>query len=53
MTLINFRYELPQPSANQKTDISAWNECIRNSMAQLEHQATRLAFFVALKSENE
>jgi len=36
------RYELPQPSANQKTDISAWNECIRNAMAQLEHQATRI-----------
>eukprot|EP00112_Aurelia_sp_Birch-Aquarium-sp1_P001993 Seg1219.5 transcript_id=Seg1219.5/GoldUCD/mRNA.D3Y31 product="Pre-mRNA-splicing factor SPF27" protein_id=Seg1219.5/GoldUCD/D3Y31 len=37
------RYELPQPTANQKTDVSAWNECLRNSMAQLEHQSTRIA----------
>eukprot|EP00794_Sanderia_malayensis_P014902 gene14902-16446_t len=36
------RYELPQPSANQKADVSAWTECIKNSMAQLEHQATRI-----------
>ncbi|XP_065060676.1 pre-mRNA-splicing factor SPF27-like [Rhopilema esculentum] len=36
------RYELPQPSANQKADVSAWNECLKNSMAQLEHQATRI-----------
>jgi len=37
------RYELPQPSATQKTDLSAWTECLHNSMAQLEHQAERVA----------
>lgn len=36
------RYELPQPSANQKTDLNAWTECLHNSMAQLEHQAERV-----------
>jgi len=37
------RYELPQPSANQKTDLSSWTEALKNSMAQLEHQAERVA----------
>ncbi|XP_057303233.1 pre-mRNA-splicing factor SPF27-like [Hydractinia symbiolongicarpus] len=37
------RYELPQPAAAQKTDLSAWSECLKNSMAQLEHQAERVA----------
>ncbi|KAL5015058.1 hypothetical protein ScPMuIL_009328 [Solemya velum] len=36
------RYELPQPSAGKMTDISAWNECVENSQAQLEHQAVRI-----------
>ncbi|KAJ8320302.1 hypothetical protein KUTeg_001889 [Tegillarca granosa] len=36
------RYELPQPSAGKMTDISAWNECVENSQAQLEHQALRI-----------
>ena len=35
------RYELPQPSAAQKNDVTAWRECVENSMAQLEHQAGR------------
>lgn len=35
------RYELPPPPAGKMTDIAAWNECVENSMAQLEHQATR------------
>jgi len=35
------RYELPPPPAGKLTDMSAWNECLENSMAQLEHQATR------------
>ena len=35
------RYELPQPSAAQKNDVSAWQEAVDNSMAQLEHQAGR------------
>uniref|UniRef100_A0A8C3MJN8 Pre-mRNA-splicing factor SPF27 n=1 Tax=Geospiza parvula TaxID=87175 RepID=A0A8C3MJN8_GEOPR len=33
------RYELPAPSSGQKSDITAWQECVNNSMAQLEHQA--------------
>ncbi|CAK6955048.1 pre-mRNA-splicing factor SPF27 [Scomber scombrus] len=36
------RYELPAPSAGQKNDITAWQECVNNSMAQLEHQAVRI-----------
>ena len=36
-----FRYELPQPTANQKHDITSWTEAVENSMAQLEHQAER------------
>ena len=35
------RYELPQPTANQKHDITSWTEAVDNSMAQLEHQAER------------
>ncbi|NXA01248.1 SPF27 factor, partial [Nesospiza acunhae] len=35
------RYELPAPSSGQKNDITAWQECVNNSMAQLEHQAVR------------
>ena len=38
------RYELPPPSAGRMNDLQAWNECVDNSMAQLEHQTTRLAF---------
>jgi len=37
------RYELPQPADNQKNDLSAWSESLKNSMAQLEHQAERVA----------
>lgn len=36
------RYELPQPTANQKHDITSWTEAVENSMAQLEHQAERI-----------
>ncbi|CAA9995633.1 unnamed protein product, partial [Nesidiocoris tenuis] len=39
-TLSMKRYELPPPPANKMSDYSAWNECVENSMAQLEHQAT-------------
>lgn len=35
------RYELPPPSAGRMNDLQAWTECVDNSMAQLEHQATR------------
>ncbi|XP_058859486.1 pre-mRNA-splicing factor SPF27 [Acipenser ruthenus] len=36
------RYELPAPSSGQKNDITAWQDCVNNSMAQLEHQAVRI-----------
>ncbi|KAM3935429.1 pre-mRNA-splicing factor SPF27 [Leptodactylus fuscus] len=36
------RYELPAPSSGQRNDITTWQECVNNSMAQLEHQAVRI-----------
>ncbi|XP_046749206.1 pre-mRNA-splicing factor SPF27 [Diprion similis] len=36
------RYELPPPPPGKMNDIAAWNESVENSMAQLEHQATRI-----------
>uniref|UniRef100_A0A8C5VYE3 Pre-mRNA-splicing factor SPF27 n=1 Tax=Microcebus murinus TaxID=30608 RepID=A0A8C5VYE3_MICMU len=36
------RYKLPASSSSQKNDISAWQECVNNSMAQLEQQAVRI-----------
>ena len=36
------RYELPAPGAGQKNDIAAWNECVENSLAQLEHMGSRI-----------
>jgi pre-mRNA-splicing factor SPF27 len=36
------RYELPQPAAAQRNDLSAWVESVENSMAQLEHQSGRI-----------
>ncbi|GFR19981.1 pre-mRNA-splicing factor SPF27 [Trichonephila clavata] len=36
------RYELPQPPAGKMSDLAAWTESVENSMAQLEHQATRI-----------
>ncbi|KAG8183521.1 hypothetical protein JTE90_003871 [Oedothorax gibbosus] len=36
------RYELPQPAAGKMSDLAAWTESVDNSMAQLEHQATRI-----------
>ena len=41
MTLLK-RYELPPPPPNKQTDAAAWYECVENSYAQLEHQASRL-----------
>lgn len=35
------RYELPPPPSGKMNDLSAWNESVENSSAQLEHQATR------------
>lgn len=44
MEMLNMkRYELPSPSTGKTTDVASWNECVENSMAQLEHQATRIA----------
>jgi len=40
-TLSMKRYELPTPPAGKMTDVAAWNECVDNSLAQLEHQRTR------------
>ncbi|XP_077972076.1 pre-mRNA-splicing factor SPF27-like [Styela clava] len=36
------RYELPTPPSGQKNDVTAWEECVKNSMAQLEHQVVRI-----------
>jgi len=41
-TLSMKRYELPTPPPGKMTDIQAWTECVDNSMAQLEHQRTRI-----------
>ena len=41
-TLSMKRYELPTPPSGKMTDVAAWNECVDNSMAQLEHQRTRI-----------
>ncbi|XP_055903219.1 pre-mRNA-splicing factor SPF27 [Eupeodes corollae] len=40
-TLSMKRYELPPPSTGKLSELSAWQESIENSMAQLEHQWTR------------
>ena len=45
--LFCLRYELPQPTANQKHDITSWTEAVDNSMAQLEHQAERFVYIVS------
>ncbi|EGI67799.1 PREDICTED: pre-mRNA-splicing factor SPF27 [Acromyrmex echinatior] len=36
------RYELPPPPSGKLNDLTAWNESVENSSAQLEHQATRI-----------
>ena len=42
MELLNMkRYELPPPPQGKQTDANAWYECVENSYAQLEHQASR------------
>jgi len=41
-TLSMKRYELPTPPPGKMTDMQAWTECVDNSMAQLEHQRTRI-----------
>ena len=42
-TLSMKRCELPTPPVGKMTDVAAWNECVDNSLAQLEHQRTRIA----------
>ncbi|XKL68864.1 hypothetical protein PGB90_006633 [Kerria lacca] len=36
------RYELPTPPPGRISDIVAWNECVENSYAQLQHQLIRI-----------
>ena len=36
------RYELPTPPSGQKNDVTAWEECVKNSHAQLQHQEVRI-----------
>jgi len=44
MEMLNMkRYELPQPPSGKLNDLSAWKECVDNSIAQLEHQASRIS----------
>lgn len=40
-TLSMKRYELPPPPSGKLSEVSAWQESIENSMAQLEHQWVR------------
>lgn len=40
-TLSMKRYELPPPAAGRLSEVSAWEEAIDNSKAQLEHQWVR------------
>lgn len=35
------RYELPPPPPSKISELSAWQDSVENSMAQLEHQAVR------------
>lgn len=35
------RYELPPPPPGKLSEVGAWSESVRNSMAQLEHQSVR------------
>ncbi|XP_032814382.1 pre-mRNA-splicing factor SPF27 [Petromyzon marinus] len=44
------RYELPQPLAGQRNDVSAWQDSVANSCAQLEHQAERILNLTLLGS---
>ena len=36
------RYEVPQPPASKLNEVAAWNECVENSLAQLEHHSCRM-----------
>lgn len=35
------RYELPPPPPGKLSEVGAWSESVKNSMAQLEHQSVR------------
>lgn len=41
-TLSMKRYELPPPPSGKLNETSAWEQCVKNSQAQLEHQAVRI-----------
>jgi len=44
MEMLNMkRYELPQPPAGKMNDLTAWKDSVENSIAQLEHQASRIS----------
>jgi len=36
------RYDLPVPPSGSKNDVGAWEECVKNSQAQLMHQEVRM-----------
>lgn len=36
------RYEMPGPPAGRASDLTAWNDAVDNSEAQLEHQLNRI-----------
>lgn len=38
-------YDMPQPSANERSDLAAWQACVANAQAQLEHQHNRYCAF--------
>jgi pre-mRNA-splicing factor SPF27 len=40
-TMNTKRYELPTPPSGKLGEIQAWQECVDNSFAQLEHQSIR------------
>lgn len=41
-TLSMKRYELPPPPSGKLNELNAWQECVNNSKAQLEHQSVRI-----------
>ena len=47
------RYELPPPPPGKQTDANAWYECVENSYAQLEHQASRFSFLFLVSNQRK
>lgn len=49
MDMLNMkRYELPGPPAGKQTDVTAWQDAVDNSKAQLEHLDVRFEPFHTL-----